>query len=264
MNEATEGFRIYAIGDIHGRNDLLTALLARIRADLDARPHSQPLLIFLGDYVDRGNDTRGVIETLIGLESTGLPAGFLLGNHDSYVLSYLEDPDWSDRPLHWLHTALGGAATLASYGVPDALEAAPRATHAAFAAALPQTHLDFLTGCGLWMRVGSYVFVHAGIRPGVAMEAQEREDLIWIREPFLSSTEDHGFKVVHGHTIVPRVEHHPNRIAIDTGAVRTEVLSCLVLEGRDVALLGPDGVQPLPLGAGLGLRGGLMGLFGRR
>src|SRR5690606_27510734 len=152
----------------------------------------------------------------------------------------------------------------ASYGVPDALEAAPRATHAAFAAALPQTHLDFLTGCGLWMRVGSYVFVHAGIRPGVAMEAQEREDLIWIREPFLSSTEDYGFKVVHGHTIVPRVEHHPNRIAIDTGAVRTEVLSCLVLEGRDVALLGPDGVQPLPLGAGLGLRGGLMGLFGRR
>ena len=265
MRDLTEGQRIYAIGDIHGRRDLLAEMLARIRADLAARPHSQPLLIFLGDYADRGPDTRGVIDTLIGLEASGLPARFLLGNHDSYVLAYLEDPDWSDRPLHWLHTTMGGAATLASYGVPDALEGAPRATHAAFTRAFPRAHHDFLTrGCGLWMRVGGYVFVHAGIRPGVAMEAQDRDDLIWIREPFLSSTEDFGFKVVHGHTIVPRVEHHPNRIAIDTGAVRTGNLSCLLLEGAQTALLGPEGPQPLPRGAGLGLRGGLMGLFARR
>ncbi len=264
MTDHTDGFRIYAIGDIHGRLDLLDAMLARIRADLAARPHSQPLVVFLGDYVDRGPETRGVLETLIGLEAAGLPARCLLGNHDSYVLAYLEDPDWSDRPLHWLHTSMGGAATLASYGVPDALEGAPRRTHAAFVEAFPRTHLDFLNGCGLWMRIGSYVFVHAGIRPGVAMEAQERDDLIWIREPFLSTNEDFGFKVVHGHTIVPKVEHRPNRIAIDTGAVRTGVLSCLVLDGSEVALLAPDGPQPLPLGAGLGLRGGLMGLFGRR
>jgi serine/threonine protein phosphatase 1 len=105
------------------------------------------------------------------------------------------------------------------------------------------------------MRAGGYLFVHAGIQPGVAMDRQQRDDLIWIREPFLSSTEDFGFKVVHGHTIVPRVEHHPNRIAIDTGAVRSGVLSCLVLEGAEAALLAADGLHPLPPGAGLDMPG---------
>ncbi len=263
MTDLTEGRRLYAIGDIHGRRDLLDGVIARIRDDLSARPHPHPLVVFLGDYIDRGPDSRGVIETLIGLEGSGLPARFLLGNHDTYLTAYLNDPDWMDRPLHWLHTAMGGAATLASYGVPDALEGRPRVTHAAFRAAFPASHAAFLAGCGLYMQVGGYVFVHAGIRPGRPLEAQVQEDLIWIREPFLTSTADFGFKVVHGHTIVPKVEHHRNRIAIDTGAVKTGVLSCLVLEGADAALLEADGLRPLPPGAGLGRRAGLMGFFGR-
>jgi serine/threonine protein phosphatase 1 len=268
MTDLTDGRRLYVIGDIHGRRDLLADMLARINADLAARPHRAAELVFLGDYVDRGPEARGVIDTLIALGQGPVPATFLLGNHDAYVQAYIEDPDWFDLANHWLHTTLGGAATLASYGVAGADPLRPAATHAAFAAAFPAGHRRFLDGCRLTRRVGGYLFVHAGIRPGVALEAQDREDLIWIREPFLSSTADHGFKVVHGHTIVPRVEHHSNRIAVDTGAVRTGVLSCLVLEGADAALLESGGLRPWPQGSGLGLaatvRGGLRGLWPTR
>jgi serine/threonine protein phosphatase 1 len=252
MSDLTEGDRIYAVGDIHGRRDLLTALLARIRADLAARPHPRPRLVFLGDYVDRGPDSRGVIDTLIALRADGdLPTDCLLGNHDAYVLAYLRDPDWRELTRNWLNDNLGGSATLASYGVPDARLARPAAAHDAFAAAFPPAHLAFLEGCQLLLPIGGYLFVHAGIRPDVALDAQDREDLIWIREPFLTSRADFGRKVVHGHTIVPAVEHHPNRIAVDTGAVRSGVLSCLLLEGTEVALLEPGGPRPLPEGSGL-------------
>ena len=121
----------------------------------------------------------------------------------------------------------------------------------AFAAGFPADHLAFIEDCELCFTIGGYVFVHAGIRPGVPLDAQAREDLIWIREPFLTSTADFGFKVIHGHTIVPAVEHHPNRIAVDTGGVKTGNLSCVVLEGPEVALLTPKGPKPLPVGAGL-------------
>jgi serine/threonine protein phosphatase 1 len=263
MTDLTEGRRLYAVGDIHGRSDLLGEVLARIRANLAARPHPRAELVFLGDYVDRGADSRGVIEALIGLAAGPVPATFLLGNHDSYVPAYLSDPDWFDRSFHWLHDTMGGAATLASYGVADARAGRPSATRDAFAASFPAAHLAFLDACQLYRRVGGYLFVHAGIRPGVALEAQDRDDLIWIREPFLSSTVDHGFKVVHGHTIVAEVEHHPNRIAIDTGAVRTGRLSCLVLEGAEVGLLEAGGLRPLPPRGGLGgaLRTGLKRLW---
>jgi serine/threonine protein phosphatase 1 len=127
----------------------------------------------------------------------------------------------------------------------------PSATRDAFAAAFPAAHGDFLRACRRWLRIGGYLFVHAGIRPGVPLEHQDPEDLIWIREPFLTSRADHGFKVVHGHTIVQTVEHHPNRIAIDTGAVRSDRLSCLLLEGTEVAVLERAGPRPLPQGAGL-------------
>lgn len=248
MTDLTEGQRIYAIGDVHGRRDLLEATLERIRADLARRPHPRPRVVCLGDYVDRGPDSRGVIETLIALRDSDLAADFLLGNHDSYVEEYLARPDWYDRTYHWLHSSMGGAATLASYGVADASEMRPLATRDAFAAALPPAHRAFLQDCALWRRVGGYVFVHAGIRPGVALEAQTRDDCIWIREPFLTATEDFGFKVVHGHTIVQRVEHRANRIAIDTGAAKGGPLTCLVLEGADVALLEAVGLRPLPVG----------------
>ena len=253
MSDLTEGQRLYVIGDIHGRLDLLTTLVARISTDLSARPHPAPKLIFLGDYVDRGPDSSGVIETLMALRDGPVPTAFLLGNHDAYVLAYLNDAEWFDLANHWLHPSLGGWATLASYGVLGADPLQPAATHGAFVMAFPPEHLDFLEACALTLRIGGYLFVHAGIRPGVPLEAQDRYDLIWIREPFLSSTADFGFKVVHGHTIVPMVEHHPNRIAIDTGAVRTDRLSCLVLEADAVALLEAEGPRPWPVGAGLGL-----------
>jgi serine/threonine protein phosphatase 1 len=246
MTDRTEGQRLYAIGDVHGRRDLLEAMLERVRADLAARPHPAPQVVLLGDYVDRGPDSRGVIETLIALRDDPLSATFLLGNHDSYIEEYLARPDWFDRTYHWLHPSMGGAATLASYGVTDAHHARPEATRAAFAEAMPAAHRAFLRDCALWRRVGGYVFVHAGIRPRVPLEAQSRDDCIWIREPFLSSGADHGFKVVHGHTIVAEVEHWPNRIAIDTGVAKGGPLTCLVLEGDTVATLEREGLREVP------------------
>jgi serine/threonine protein phosphatase 1 len=250
---ATEGQRIYAIGDIHGRRDLLDLILKRVKDDLRARPHPSPHVVFLGDYVDRGPDSRGVIDKLLELARAPLQTTFLLGNHDSYLLGYLEDPEWSERSLHWFHGGMGGAATLASYGVHDVSDAEPQRSHAAFLASFPEDHAAFLYRCAYMEKIGGYLFVHAGVRPGVPLDKQVREDLLWIREPFLSSREDHGVKVVHGHTIVPYVEHRQNRIALDTGAVRTGILSCLVLEGDDVSLLTTAGPRPLPLGAGTGL-----------
>lgn len=270
MSDATDGRRIYAIGDVHGMRDLLDDMLLRIRRDLTRRPHDRPLVVMLGDYGDRGPDTRAVFDALIALRDGDLPAVFLLGNHDSYIPAYLDAPDWFDRTYHWLHPSMGGAETLASYGVSDANHYAPEDTRDAFARAFPPEHAAFVAECALWHRVGGYLFVHAGIRPGVPVEAQSRDDLIWIREPFLGSTRDFGFKVVHGHTIVQMVEHHPNRIAVDTGAVRTGVLSCLVLEGDTVALLEPDGPRPWPQASGTGmsrvgatLRAALGGRLGR-
>lgn len=251
MTELTDGQRIYAIGDVHGRLDLLTAMMDRISADLAVRPHDRPRIVMLGDYGDRGPDTRRVIDMLIALEAAPIPTTFLLGNHDSYIDAYLHDPAWFDRTYHWLHPSMGGDKTLASYGANGASERTPEATRDRFAAAFPAEHAAFLDRCVLWSRIGGYVFAHAGIRPGVTMEKQTRDDLIWIREPFLSSTQNYGFKVVHGHTIVPRVEHRANRIAVDTGAVRTDVLSCLLLEGPEVALLTDDGPRPWPQGSGV-------------
>lgn len=268
MGDLTEGQRLYAIGDLHGCLGLLQDMLARISADLAARPHPRPRVILLGDYVDRGPDSRGVIAALIALEAQDLPATFLLGNHDSYIQAYLHDPDWYDRTYHWLDSAMGGAQTLASYGVSGADSDRPAATRDAFARAFPRAHAEFLARCALYHQVGGYVFVHAGIRPGVALSAQTRDDLIWIREPFLSATEDFGYKVVHGHTIVERVEHRPNRIALDTGAVKHGTLSCVVLEADAVALLERSGPRRLPQigGSGLGgsVRSGLRALWPRR
>jgi serine/threonine protein phosphatase 1 len=247
----TEGQRLYAIGDVHGRLDLLNATLGRIRRDLEQRPHPRPRIVMLGDYVDRGPDSRGVIEALIALKASAMPASFLLGNHDSYISAYLREPGWFDRTYHWLHDNMGGSATLASYGVPNARVENPAAARDAFAAAFPRAHMEFLDSCALKIRIGSYLFVHAGIRPGIPISEQTRDDLIWIREPFLGSDADFGFKVVHGHTIVGQVEHWPNRIAIDTGAVRTGVLSCLVLEGTEVSLLQSSGLTPWPAWSGI-------------
>jgi serine/threonine protein phosphatase 1 len=253
MTGATEGQRIYAIGDVHGHLDALNDVLARIRDDLADRPHSRPRVVCMGDYMDRGPDSRGALDALISLEASPLATTFLLGNHDDFVRIYLDNPEAYDCNYHWLHPTLGGAETLASYGVRDASPVNPNATRDAFAAAFPAEHMAFLERCGLFLRVGGYLFVHAGIQPGVELERQQRSDFIWMREPFLSDRSDHGFKVVHGHSIVPEVEHHSNRIAIDTGVAKGGPLSCLVLEDDGVAVLKAEGLRDLPEGAGLGV-----------
>ncbi len=226
------GCRIYAVGDIHGRLDLLNALNAAISADARASAPARRCVVYLGDYVDRGLWSREVIDCLLAGPLPGFEAIHLLGNHERMMRDFLDDtgigPTWMMN---------GGDRTLSSYGVPadDALWA-PRTAfdrlQAAFRTRLPPAHRDFLESLRLMHIEGDYAFVHAGVRPGMALDAQVEEDLIWIREPFLSSVEDFGKIVVHGHTITPRPDMQANRIGIDTGAYSSNRLTCLVLEGN--------------------------------
>lgn len=231
------GLRIYAIGDIHGRSDLMDELHGRIVADAAARPAAHCRIVYLGDYVDRGPDSRGVIERLLAPAPDGFERVALLGNHEAMLLDALADRYAAD---HWLRN--GGGATLQSYGLPAA------SSTLAFLRALPRLHRGFLERLALSHRAGAYHFVHAGIEPGVPLDAQPREALIWIRGRFLDSTADHGAVVVHGHTPVDAVEWRPNRIGIDTGAYFTGRLTALVLEGDGSRLLqtGRAGLESPP------------------
>ncbi len=241
----TGGRRIYAIGDVHGCIDLLRRTEQEILTDLKARPHAQPLILFVGDYTDRGPDSRGVIDHLLKMQSSGPETICLFGNHDFCFLDYLADPHSRSARLHWLNGRMGGDLTLASYGIAGASEYSPEASHQAFQRAVPDSHIEFLSSLPTSFRQGGYLFVHAGIRPGISLERQDLMDLIWIREGFLDSRADHGAIVVHGHTVVPQVEHAGNRIDIDTGAVFYGQLSCLVLQDtRQDLLIGPT-LKPL-------------------
>lgn len=243
--DLTDGRRIYAIGDLHGCIDHLHRAHRDILADLAARPHAHPLILFVGDYTDRGPDSRGVIEHLLGMQKSGPQTICLFGNHDHCFLEYLADPLASSSRLHWLNDRMGGDMTLASYGITGASARTPEKTHDAFLRAVPESHLNFLTGLKTSFQQGNYLFVHAGIRPGIALAQQDLMDLIWIREGFLDSDADHGAIVVHGHTVVPQVEHAGNRIDIDTGAVFYGQLSCLVLEGNRLDVLQGTKLKPL-------------------
>lgn len=240
----TNGKRIYAIGDIHGCLAELEQVQANIRLDLMNRPHADPVVIYIGDFMDRGPDSKGVIDKLIAAQDGPVETYFLLGNHDKMLLDYLNDPSqMATKELHWLNPRLGGNETLRSYGIdPDG-----DAVHGLFQATYPKEHRTFLTHLSAYVEIGKYVFVHAGIRPDIPMNKQIEQDLIWIREPFLSHAADHGFTVIHGHTPVKQVENHGNRIAIDTGAVFGRHLSCLVSEGSDQSLLTYDGILPCPV-----------------
>ena len=226
------GQRIYAIGDIHGRLDLLDQLLHMIRLDDEEQdPAERRTLIFLGDYIDRGEHSRGVIDRLL----TGLPDGFesicLKGNHEEILLLSLADP--LTIPM-WL--ANGGGPTLHSYGItrPDdaGLPFRPHHISAALAEALPTRHLEFCRSRPISVTFGDYFFVHAGVRPGVPLDAQEEEDCLFIREPFLSHRGAFGKVVVHGHTPIVEPEVRSNRIGIDTGGFYTGRLTALRLEGE--------------------------------
>ncbi|WP_246423760.1 metallophosphoesterase family protein [Roseospira goensis] len=234
-----EGVRVYAIPDIHGRADLVERLLGLIDLDL-ARSGAEPeraVAVFLGDYIDRGPRSRRVLDIITNGMPKGLETVFLMGNHEHFVLSFL---DGEAEPAGWLFN--GGMDTLASYGVPvpdtGYLTAeSENNLRAALLDALPERHMIFLRNLKLMHREGDYLFVHAGVRPGVTPEHQATDDLLWIRGPFLTSTADFGAVVVHGHTITPRPLVLANRIALDTGAHETGRLTCGVFEADRLRFL---------------------------
>jgi serine/threonine protein phosphatase 1 len=241
-----EGCRAYAVGDVHGRLDLLDQLLERIEADIAAGPKQKTFIIFLGDLIDRGPDSAGVIERLRTYRHPDAKLIFLAGNHEEVLLRILAGE--RDILPSWLK--FGGAECARSYGLdPDALKRIDEdGAIQLVQAKVPGSHREFLEGFADTFRFGDYLFVHAGIRPGIAVEEQDRNDLRWIREPFLTDAKEHGFVVVHGHTIVERVEERPNRIAIDTGAYHSGVLTALAIEGdRRWFLTSADEAAPAPL-----------------
>jgi serine/threonine protein phosphatase 1 len=228
------GPRIYAIGDIHGRLDLLNELLSRIEADIALRPTEKPLYVFLGDYIDRGASSRETIDRLIALAKAH-DCVFLKGNHELIALKCLSDRSLFDQ---WMR--LGGVETLISYGINPAQLTSGKPIvelQAAFHAALPQAHFGFFRDLQLSFACGDFFFAHAGVRPGVELSRQAENDLLWIREEFLSSAEDFGKIVVHGHTPARAVEVGPNRINIDTGAFATGRLTCLVIEDLSLSVI---------------------------
>lgn len=230
-----EGWRAYAVGDIHGRLDLLDRLLKSIADDHAARPPAKGLLVFLGDLIDRGPQSAEVVERVRTLELPGFRTVALAGNHEDAMRRVLGGE--AGEIAGWLR--FGGIQTLASYGC-DAVELArlaPSDAQKRIAAAIPQADHRFLADLADSFRFGDYLFVHAGIRPGVPLDQQSAEDLRWIREPFLSDRRDHGMTVVHGHTISEEVQVVGSRIGIDTGAYATGWLTALAIEGAKRWLL---------------------------
>ena len=231
------GTRVYAIGDIHGRLDLLLRLQELIAADAAHSAADRRVLVYIGDYIDRGRNSAGVIDLLLDRPLPGFEIVHLLGNHEDTLLQF---PDDMTVGPSWL--TYGGVQTLASYFIdvsPGSWrdERELRRLQGEIRRRVPRRHVEFMRSLPLTHVEGDYLFVHAGIRPGVPLEAQERDDLLWIRDEFLRSSEDHGKIVVHGHTISERPELLPNRIGIDTGAFHTDRLTGVVLDGTSRAFL---------------------------
>ena len=228
---------VYAIGDVHGRADLLVRLHRTILADAARRGRAEAVAVHLGDYVDRGPASRAVLDRLSGDPLPGLEKVCLCGNHDAWMRDFLTD---AEAGRGWLGN--GGRETLASYGVacwgsdPSLREL--RRLRTDLLAALPEGHRRFLDRLRLTWAEGAYLFVHAGLRPGVPLARQQAADLTEIRRPFLTSRERFdGALAVHGHTVVPAPQVHANRIAIDTGAYATGRLTALVIDGPEIAFL---------------------------
>jgi serine/threonine protein phosphatase 1 len=221
---------LYAVGDVHGRADLLAQLFSEIDADLKAHPAPRAIQIFLGDYIDRGPDSRGVLDLLVA-RSQRHETIFLKGNHEVLVEEFLRNPE---SFASWRH--VGGIDTLLSYGIrpsinPDAVEQTMLAKR--LAEALPLTHRQFFANLKRSFSCGDFFFVHAGVRPGVPLSKQADKDLFWIRDEFLNSGESFGKIIVHGHNPVMDVEFHSNRINTDTGAFVTGRLSCVRIESDE-------------------------------
>ena len=225
----SDATRLYVIGDIHGRADLLDQIVEKIRVDIGQYPGPECLTITLGDYIDRGPDSRGVLDRLA---RNPFPTTYvaLKGNHEVLFESFMQDPSIGH---HWRR--LGGLETIHSYRVPvSALMTGQGFGEAckALKLAIPKEHLRFLGSLPMSLTIGKFFLCHAGVRPGVSLERQKADDLLWIREDFLTSTMDFGKIVIHGHSPNEWPEVRPNRINIDTGAFATGRLTCLVVEGE--------------------------------
>ncbi|WP_085307594.1 metallophosphoesterase [Planktotalea arctica] len=236
---------IYAIGDIHGQLEMLEDALARIEAD----GGKNAPIIFLGDYVDRGSDSKAVIARLMDGKSAGKPWRFLKGNHDRMFEWFMEPTPRHDSHLlvgyHWLHERLGGTTTLASYGVDVGNRRRLFDVHDEARKAVPLSHQRFLQDCEISISQGPLFFCHAGVRPRVPLAEQAENDLVWIREDFSHDTSDHGALVVHGHTPVDAPLHAGNHVNLDTGAGYGKPLTAAVFEGTDIHVITKDGRKPL-------------------
>lgn len=229
-----QGVRVYAVGDIHGRADLLQNLFARIDADLERQRATRSIEVYLGDYIDRGPASREVLECLIA-RSLSHQTVHLKGNHEIYPGQFAHNPNILSE---WAQ--IGGFDTLMSYGLRLRSGLVDREQHAIaseFRAVFPPTHLRFLERLAPYFNCGDFYFVHAGVKPGIALHDQAEQDLLWIRDEFLECEDDFGKIIVHGHTPVLEPEFRPNRINIDTGAYATGRLTCLVIERDQVSLL---------------------------
>ncbi len=241
--------RSYAIGDIHGHLDKLQALHSLIAADRALVGDGDAPIVHVGDLVDRGPESRGVVEYL----RAGLAAGknwvVLKGNHDRMFAGFLRDQHDHDprlrADLSWLHPKLGGAATLASYGVVNPGDRPIPLVWVDAVAAVPSSHRIFLETLPVLFRRGDTAFVHAGIKPGVALDNQVEDDLVWIRDAFLTDQRNHGPLIVHGHTVVDQATHYGNRVNIDSGAAYGGPMTAVVIEGRNVWQLSGSGRVPL-------------------
>lgn len=239
---------LYAIGDIHGQLEKLCAAHALIAED--ARTHDVvPQVVHVGDLVDRGPDTKGVIDFLIEGKARGQNWTVLLGNHDKLFLDFLQGGDGKNvhlrRGITWQSSVMGGAETLKSYGVKRrALERA-RSFATRARAKVPQAHIDFIANCPTSYRAGGMIFVHAGIRPGFPLDAQDEDDLLWIRDDFLWHMGKHEALIIHGHTPVEEPTHYGNRINIDTGAGWGNPLVPVVFDGDACFALNDNGRVPV-------------------
>ena len=229
-----DGVRIYAVGDIHGRVDLLEQMLSRIDSDRTKNPVSQSIEVYLGDYIDRGPASRQVLDRLVA-RNRMCQAVFLKGNHETFMTGFVANPRSLDA---WQR--LGGLETLMSYGIAPTINAdafTQSRLAAAFDQALPESHRRFLDELKLSFTCGDFFFAHAGVRPGIPLTMQREKDLLWIRHEFLLCEEDFSKIIVHGHTPVPKLDIRSNRINIDTGAYATGQLTCLILEDDQMRVI---------------------------
>lgn len=239
--------RSYAIGDIHGRLSLLQEAHRWIDADRAAVGDPDAPIIHVGDLVDRGAHSREVVEMMMRGQIAGKPWIVLKGNHDRMFSLFVEGKrDHRLRAdLEYLHPRIGGTTTLESYGI---AESETRQTQELMDEAqrkVPAGHIDFLNSLPAYHQRGELLFAHAGISPGIALEDQTEDDMCWIRAPFLDYTQPHPWLVVHGHTAIDAPCHYGNRVNIDSGAAYGGPLTAIVIEGRDVFTLGPNGRTPL-------------------